>query len=241
MSPLKTLACFGLLLQPVHVLQMNRVLVQQQQQRLFRHRFLAASDMVIRLPLDAETLLERFVAEPHGVSESGCVHAQLEVLRPQIRWCRDSQRMLDLPNAGGSSLESEALAFEVRRALLVPMPRSPWLVSPRLCCRAQVLARAFDARLVMTECELSYHQPSKMTDFAVTVFGEKIGVSVTRAFKWCPDQSSTDMTSAEARHLLRKKLKGIHSSSRNVRNMRWRKQVCCPQPHPRAHPSAAWT
>ena len=33
-------------------------------------------------------------------------------------------------------------------------------------------------------------------------------------------------------HLLRKKLDGIHSSSRNVRNMRWRKQVCrCPLPH----------
>ena len=142
-SPLTTLACFGLLLQPVHVLQMNRVLVQQQQQRLFRHRFLAASDMVIRLPLDADQLLERFVAERHGVSESGCVHAQLEVLRPQIRWCADSQRMLGLPNAGGSSLGSEALALEVRRAArvdataTVPRPTAFLLPCPGARARLQ--------------------------------------------------------------------------------------------------------
>ena len=101
-------------------------------------------------------------------------------------------------------------------------------VHPSTC---QVLARAFGASLVKAETELAYYQPSKMTDYAIVVFGEKIGVSVTRAFKWTPDMSSQDMTSDEARRLLRKKLDGIHSSSRNVRNMRWRKQV--PAPHAR--------
>ena len=162
--------------------------------------------MVIRLPLDASQLLERFVAERHGVSESGCVHVQLEVLRPKVRWCKDALRMLALPNAGGSSLESEALALEV-------------------------LARAFGASLVMTETELAYNMPSKMTDFAITVFGEKIGVSVTRAFKWSPDEPGAEMTQEDAHHLLCKKLVAIHSSSRNVRNFRWRKQV-----HPRRPP-----
>ena len=164
--------------------------------------------MVIRLPLDASPLLERFVVDRHGVAEGdcvSCVHCQLEVLRPKVRWCRDSQRMLELPNAGGSSLGSEVLAFEV-------------------------LARAFGASLVKTETELVYNHPSKMTDFAVTVFGEKIGVSVTRAFKWTRELSEfpaspPELTGEEARHLLRKKLLGIESSSRNVVNMRWRKQV----------------
>lgn len=99
--------------------------------------------------------------------------------------------MLQLPNAGGSSLASEALALEV-------------------------LARAFSARLLMTETELHYNMPSKMTDFAVTLFGEKIGVSVTRAVKWAPDEPGVEMTSDDAAHLLRKKLTAIHSSSRNV-------------------------
>ena len=128
--------------------QLPQHLAAQQQSELFRHRFLVATDMVIRLPLDAGSMLERFVREPHGI-ESGCVHSQLEVLRPQIRWCRDSERMLSLPNAGGSSIASEALALEV-------------------------LERAFGARLVMTESELLYRAGSKMTDFAVPPRGPHV-------------------------------------------------------------------
>ena len=60
-----------------------------------------------------------------------------------------SERMLSLPNAGGSSIASEALALEV-------------------------LERAFGARLVMTESELLYRAGSKMTDFAVPPRGPHV-------------------------------------------------------------------
>lgn len=116
----------------------------------------------------------------------------------------------------------------------------------------------------MTETELHYNMPSKMTDFAVTLFGEKIGVSVTRAFKWADGEPGVEMTSDDAAHLLRKKLAAIHSSSRNVshsatfnphtapcvrrvgpptrgcsiqvRNFRWRKQAKTPG-RDQPHPS----
>ena len=71
----------------------------------------------------------------------------------------------------------------------------------------------------------------------ITVFGEKIGVSVTRAFKW----PAGEMAYEDADRLLRKKLYGIHSSSRNVRNMRWRKQAAPPRPEHASRRSPART
>ena len=97
---------------------------------LFRHRFLVSSDLCIRLPIEAATLLRAFVVHSHL---SGVIHLQLEAFRPLSRmlWSPDAQRMLSLPNAGGgSSLVSETLAFEL-------------------------LARAFGASLERTELELA--------------------------------------------------------------------------------------
>ena len=119
-------------------------------------------------------------------------------LPQKVRWSPDSQRMLSLPNAGGSSLISEALAFEL-------------------------LARAFGASLSKTELELDYSAGSKMTDFAIDVFGGyPLGVSVTRAYKWhgvgtwgklsvassiaAPRFEPAGLEPAEARRLLTKKL-----------------------------------
>ena len=73
---------------------------------LFRHRFLVSSDLCIRLPIEAATLLRAFVVHSHL---SGVIHLQLEAFRPLSRmlWSPDAQRMpcapLSLPNAGGSS------------------------------------------------------------------------------------------------------------------------------------------
>ena len=182
---------------------------------LFRHQFLVGTDLCIRLPLEASTLLRAFVTHSHLC---GVLHLQIEAFRPQtaVRWCPDSRRMLSLPNAGGSSLVSEVLAFEV-------------------------LARAFGASLEKTELEISYGRLKdgsgpKMTDFAITLFGgHQLGVSVTRACKWAEGRAPPaggarravggGLDPLEARRLLTKKLAGINSSSKHVQNTAWRKQL----------------
>ena len=171
---------------------------------LFRHRFLVSSDLCIRLPIEAATLLRAFVVHSHL---SGVIHLQLEAFRPLSRmlWSPDAQRMLSLPNAGGSSLVSETLAFEL-------------------------LARAFGASLERTELELLYSRGSKMTDFAIHLFGGyPLGVSVTRAYKWrkglLQERVPKELDVCEAKRLLVKKLEAINTSSRNVQNYRFRKQI----------------
>ena len=170
-------------------------------QELFRHRFVVAPDFCIRTPLDAGAMLRSCTMHSHL---STCIDLQLEAFRPltRVQWSPDARRMLKLPNAGGSSLVSEALAFEL-------------------------LARVFGVSLEKTELELAYRQGSRMTDFAITIFGGyPLGVSVTRAYKWrggLADPSGLNV--AEARRLIIKKLAAINVSSRNVQNYRWRKQL----------------
>mmetsp|Transcript_37649 Transcript_37649/g.120967 ORF Transcript_37649/g.120967 Transcript_37649/m.120967 type:complete len:319 (+) Transcript_37649:27-983(+) len=169
---------------------------RQAEQQLFRHRFLIGNDMVIRLPLDGVRLLRQLVKERDS---AGVLQTQVEAFRPRrkLRLSADASRMLMLPNAGGSSQQSEVLSLEV-------------------------LARSFGAQLEMTEMELRYSQPSKITDFAVTIFGEHaIGVSVTRAINW----PQLDLTADDAYKLLYKKLDAILVSSGNVLNYQWRKQL----------------
>ena len=174
-----------------------------QQQQLFRHQFLVCSDMCIRLPNEASTLLRAFVVHTHL---TGVINLQLDAFcaLSKVNWSPDAGRMLALPNAGGSSLLSEALALEL-------------------------LARAFGASLERTEMELMYEAGSKMTDFAVNLYGGyKIGVSVTRAYKWRGGlEEPYGLDVHEAKRLLVKKLEGINHSSLNVKNFRWSKQILC--------------
>eukprot|EP00967_Tisochrysis_lutea_P132223 scaffold230633_cov40-Tisochrysis_lutea.AAC.2 len=152
--------------------------------------------MLIRLPLDGVRNLRHLVKQH---DRPGILHTHVEAFRPRhkLRWSADAQRMMGVPNAGGSSQQSEVLSLEV-------------------------LARSFGARLEMTEMELRYTHQSKITDFAVTIFGEHaIGVSVTRAINW----PLLDLTSDDAYRLLHKKLKAIQISNQNVLNYKWRKQV----------------
>lgn len=115
-------------------------------------------------------------------------------------WSDDALRMLNLPNAGGSSLLSEVLSCEM-------------------------LYRCLGARLAKTEMEIRYffaYQP--MTDYTISLpglaSGYHVGVSVTRAFAY-----KGAYRRSECRKLLKKKLSGITASTRNVMDERLFKQI----------------
>lgn len=112
------------------------------------------------------------------------------------------RRMYDTPNAGGSSTESEVFSYEL-------------------------LYRCEDAALVATETEVMY-QPAddaganSITDLVVSIGGERVGVSVTRAYRPMP----MVFTEANALSLLRDKLAGVNRSSMRVLpGQRWVKQI----------------
>jgi hypothetical protein len=112
------------------------------------------------------------------------------------------QTLFDTPNAGGSSTESEVMSFEV-------------------------LHYCEGATLLKTETEILYAPPddagpSTITDVLVSIGGQKVGVSVTRAYK----PSNVTFTDADVKALLVKKLEGINRSSVRVLPAdKWVKQI----------------
>lgn len=110
--------------------------------------------------------------------------------------CGDAKRLLNTCNAGGASRVSEAISIEL-------------------------LHRAFGARLLKTETEIIYWPTNgSITDFAVELAGVCIGVSVTRAMH----APGAPVTTASAAHLLRKKLRGVLSSTETCLGQ-WQKQI----------------
>jgi len=115
-----------------------------------------------------------------------------------IALCPGAVRIKTLPNAGGTSVNSEALSFEVLR-------------------------RMFNARLHATEMELQYWpENSKITDYSVVIQQRKFGVSVTRAMKF----GGGLFTEEDATRLLTKKLFGVVESTKAViAPFKWKKQI----------------
>lgn len=100
------------------------------------------------------------------------------------------------PNAGGSSVESETLSFELFK-------------------------RYLNAKLVKTEMQVSYFpEGGSITDYVMYIFDSIIAVSVTRAMKF----DRTEFTFDDAVFLLKKKLRGILQSTRNSL-IKWDKQI----------------
>ncbi|KAF9976680.1 hypothetical protein BGZ73_008077 [Actinomortierella ambigua] len=177
--------------------------------------FNEASSMAFYMtPLAMATMVQALL----GRHASACVHMNLRIPREYLfddmDWSSDALRMLYLPNAGGSSHLSEVLSFEI-------------------------LHRCLGAQLAETEMEIRYffaYQP--ITDYTVTVpslagvvgYGPgrmhghqgpvKLGVSVTRAFSFRGPYRRSD-----CRKLLRKKLRGIIESSKNVVGGKLYKQI----------------
>mmetsp|Transcript_20276 Transcript_20276/g.77621 ORF Transcript_20276/g.77621 Transcript_20276/m.77621 type:complete len:283 (-) Transcript_20276:287-1135(-) len=115
-----------------------------------------------------------------------------------IALCAGAVRIMTLPNAGGTSVNSEALSFEVLRQM-------------------------FNARLDATEMELQYWpENSKITDYSVVIQKRKFGVSVTRAMKF----GGGRFTEEDATRLLSKKLYGVVESTKAViAPYKWKKQI----------------
>lgn len=111
----------------------------------------------------------------------------------------ETKAVYDAGNLGGSSIWSEVFAFDVLR-------------------------RCELATLQKTEAEIVYQDPGgKKTDILVTIDGATIGVSVTRAYHFPPEEP---YTVAEAQALLEDKLADIHLSTANVAPRdAWQKQI----------------
>ncbi len=134
------------------------------------------------------------------------VRNDLAFMAPE-RYARDAlspggQRLFDTMNAGGSSTESEAMSYEV-------------------------LHFCEGASLVATETEVHYQPPddsgaNSITDLLVAIDGERVGVSVTRAYIPMP----MVLTEAAVRDLITRKLVGVNRSSVRVLPAdRWVKQI----------------
>ena len=108
------------------------------------------------------------------------------------------RRLMETPNAGGSSGNSEAFAFEQ-------------------------LARCELAGLLKTETEIVYDTQGKITDLEVTIDGHKVGVSVVRAMTF---PFGNPYTVEAATTIIQRKLEDIQASSMNVSDEdRWVKQI----------------
>lgn len=113
----------------------------------------------------------------------------------------DGQRMFDVPNAGGSSAESEVMSLEVLRT-----------------CEG--------AKLLKTETEVHYIDddagPATITDILLEIDGKKVGVSVTRAYK----PQGIPFSDSDVKTLIEKKLEGVNRSTQRVApEDKWVKQI----------------
>lgn len=131
------------------------------------------------------------------VSINGLIKSNFHQTRlyDKIKLTTEALLIQNTPNAGGNSIESEVLSFEI-------------------------LKKSLNAKLLKTEMEIKYFpNGGSITDYVCKIFDTVIGVSVTRAMKY-----RDLMTLDDASYLLRKKLKGINQSSKNSL-IKWSKQI----------------
>ena len=135
---------------------------------------------------DSVFVIERIIRNKNAQEhiQANYITMSFDQIKPykKMRLTLEAQRIQHTPNAGGSSVESEALSFEI-------------------------LKRFFNAHLVKTEMEVAYFpMGGSITDYVVMIFGSVVGVSVARAMKYGNDDM---FTLEDATKLLNKKLKGI--------------------------------
>lgn len=99
-----------------------------------------------------------------------------------LHMSQDVNATLYIANAGGKSEISEAVSMHYMQSF-------------------------FGAKNIIAEMAIKYIKKYAMCDYIVTIFGHRVGVSVTRAFK--PRASPIQFTMDEATRLIYKKLNGI--------------------------------
>lgn len=114
-----------------------------------------------------------------------------------------AKKILGTPNAGGSSIFSEAMSFEI-------------------------LNRFYNAQLLGTELEIEYDWGSKITDYSCKIGAHKLGVSVTRLIDFgdLDKEYKPKFSSKAIQRLLEKKLHGVLASTSGVfPEWKWEKQI----------------
>lgn len=87
----------------------------------------------------------------------------------------------------------------------------------------QLLVDCEGATIHALEVDVSYESPGALTDYVALIAGEKVGVSVTRAYL---GPFATEYSAEQASELLSKKLLGVLESSANVSpDDAWKKQL----------------
>ncbi|CAG8540857.1 6024_t:CDS:1 [Paraglomus brasilianum] len=172
------------------------------------HLFVPFSDITVHTTShDLLNLLLGLTEKSYGGLIKLNVNAHEKTFK-DIKLSKGAAKMLTLPNAGGTSMLSEVFSCEI-------------------------MERILGAELSKTEMEVRYrfsNQP--MTDYLVKLRHKipvTIGISVTRAYA-----HKRRYTSQDARALLKKKLSGINSSTRNIIGDRVWKQILhiwCPDGH----------
>ncbi|KAJ6249802.1 cysteine and glycine-rich protein 2 binding protein [Anaeramoeba flamelloides] len=117
----------------------------------------------------------------------------------KFKLCHGAAKIRESDNAGGTSVISEAMSFEV-------------------------LKKMIGAKILSTENEIIYFPIGKITDYAIQVSNHEntvtLGVSVTRAMKYQGVFERED-----ANRLLEKKLFGVICSSENSSYPKFAKQI----------------
>mmetsp|Transcript_3364 Transcript_3364/g.3697 ORF Transcript_3364/g.3697 Transcript_3364/m.3697 type:complete len:188 (-) Transcript_3364:39-602(-) len=137
-----------------------------------------------------------------GFIDTRCVFTKP---RDAVQLTAGGRTLLETPNAGGNSIWSEVMSFEVIRA-------------------------CFGAELLHTELDIQYRPTSKITDYSVCIDGEPVGVSVTRVINFRDLKHKghvrRSFTYDGVRDLLYKKLFGVIASTKGVlKRYRWKKQI----------------
>ena len=159
---------------------------------------LLTNSFTLSVPFFSGDAFRRWIANSSDPGVMVSAFYGVSVGDPRAHLSEGARRMLDLPNAGGNSVWSEVMSYEVIRIM-------------------------FNCRLCYTETELAYFPyGSSISDYSVSTHARAIiGVSVTRAMAY-----RFRFTLAEAIRLLTKKLYGVINSTRCVmKNMRWLKQI----------------
>jgi len=154
-------------------------------------------DFTITLPSTTKSLVYKNLASFEQGGFVWNVFRSKALSIDEITLSEGGQRIFETPNAGGNSVASEVMSFELLKTL-------------------------YNAQLLRTEMEIDYEFANwKITDYSIKVNGQNIGVSVARAMKF---GGEFDMDDAE--RILTKKLSGVIDSTRNACGQdKWQKQI----------------